>query len=986
MTASVRRRLIIIGIVLAFALFNLYPTLKWASLSQSGRVKLAARWEKQSKELRENLNWDRLSPEEKLADIGEILSPLQEAYEDSKPDKKFWERVNNPDVADLSDDEKESFLFFCEKLIGKEIPRDASSDQLKELIAPIRKLRKDLDKDFWNWVQHPKWENLSKKVRREYRRIILQLTGKRIPRTPTVARNIRNWLKRWWEGDESQVISLGLDLKGGSYFVLEIERGSDMSLADLGDATKGAIVVLSERVNRTGVREPIIQQQGINKIIVQLPGITDVNRQRRLIERQASMRWMLVDEDRLKLSQFSEKRLLELYQRTVEELDTEVRDKKDERGNPVEWTMSDLDEKLEEVLPPDTILRVYEREERRGGRKVKETTPLILQSSPEEPEVVKGDELTKAQATRDPNTAEPVIAFSLNREGTRRFGEKTREFSAESKNRIRTPQGYRGWRLAILLDDKIISAPGIRTEIVRSGQIEGNFTPEEARDLAIQLKAGALPAKLKIVAQNTIGPTLGADSIRKGVSAAILGLVLVVLFMAVYYLLAGMIANFALALNMVIILGVLASLRATLTLPGIAGIILTIGMAVDANVLIFERIREELAAAKKIGAAIDSGYQKAFRTILDANVTTFISALVLYYVGSGPVRGFAVTLMIGIATSMFTAIVVTRVVFDLLLKSRRFRGLPMLAFLHNPKLDFVRQRKKALVISLVLILVGMTSFGAKWSKNFGIDFSSGQSATLVFEKEVTRGQVAKIRSALASSPDIESFNLRRIRLQEDDFHRGVAVDAKIRGSDRSVSLERLVADVLRDDNVLDVKNPPTVAKVFPTVADRLWKQAAVALVVAVLGMVIYISWRFEFRFAVGAIVAILHDVLITLGVFTGWFILARRQLNLPIVAAVLAIIGYSINDTIVIFDRIREDMKIMKGVGLKKIINTSINQTLSRTLLTSLTTLVVVLCLFVLGGEAINDFAFALLIGIVVGTYSSMFIASPIVLLLEKRR
>ncbi len=983
MTASVRRRLIIIGIVLAFALFNLYPTLKWASLSQSGRVKLTARWEKQSKELREDLNWDRLSSEAKLADIGEILSPLQEAYQDNKPDKKFWERVNNPDLTALSEDEKESFLSFCEKLLKKEIPRDATSEQLKGLVAPIRNLRKELDKGFWNWVQAPKWETLSKKDKEEYRRVILQLTGKRVPRTPTVARNIRQWLKRWWEGDESQVISLGLDLKGGSYFVLEVEKPKGVSLAD---ATEGAIGVLSERVNRTGVREPIIQRQGLNKIIVQLPGLTDVSRQRRLIERQASMRWMLVDEDRLKLSQFSEKRLLELYQRIVDELGTEFQGKKDEQGNPVEWTMSDLDEKLKEVLPPDTILRVYEREERHGGRKVKQTTPLLLQSSPEQPEVVKGSELTKAQATRDPNTREPVIAFALNREGTRRFGEKTLEFSAESKNRIRTPRGYRGWQLAILLDDKVISAPGIRTQIVRSGQIEGNFTPEEARDLAIQLKAGALPAKLKTIAQNTIGPTLGADSVRKGVSAAILGLVLVVIFMAVYYLLAGMIANFALALNMVIILGVLASLRATLTLPGIAGIILTIGMAVDANVLIFERIREELTAAKKIAAAIDSGYQKAFRTILDANVTTFISALVLYYVGSGPVRGFAVTLMIGIATSMFTAIVVTRVVFDLLLKSRKFRGLPMLAFLHNPKLDFVRQRKKAFVISLVLIVVGMTSFGAKWSRNFGIDFSSGQSATLVFEKEVTTGQMAKIRSALASNRHIEGFNLRRLQLQGDNLHRGVKVDAKIAGSDRSISLERLVADVLRADNVLDAKNPPTVAKVFPTVAHRLWRQATIALVVAMLGMVIYISWRFEFRFAVGAILAIVHDVLITVGVFTGWFILARRQLNLPIVAALLAIIGYSINDTIVIFDRIREDMKIMKGVGLKKIINTSINQTLSRTLLTSLTTLVVVLCLFVLGGEAINDFAFALLIGVIVGTYSSIFIASPIVLLLEKKR
>jgi len=336
---------------------------------------------------------------------------------------------------------------------------------------------------------------------------------------------------------------------------------------------------------------------------------------------------------------------------------------------------------------------------------------------------------------------------------------------------------------------------------------------------------------------------------------------------------------------------------------------------------------------------------------------------------------------------MFTAIVVTRVVFDLLLRSKGFRALPMLAFLHNPKLDFIQQRKKAFVISLVLIVAGMASFGARWSKNFGIDFSSGQSATLVFEKEVTNQQIANIRSDLSSRPEVEDFNLRRFRLQGDTSDRGVAVDAKLTETDSSFSLEKRIAEVLRDDgNPLDAKNPPTVAKVFPTVAKRLWKQAIVAILVAMLGMVVYISWRFEFRFALGAILAIFHDVLITLGVFTGLYILARRQLNLPVVAAVLAMIGYSINDTIVIFDRIREDMKIMKGVDLKTIVNTSINQTLSRTLLTSLTTLAVVICLFVLGGQAINDFAFALMVGVVVGTYSSIFVASPMVLLLEKKR
>jgi SecD/SecF fusion protein len=986
MARSVKWRLILIGIILAFALFNLYPTLKWASLSEARKVELTAQWEKQAKELREDLKWNRLSVEEKLAEIKMILEPIQEVYDEYRLDKAFWQRVTTADIGSLNEEEKEGFLSACEKLMGKEIPRDIAATELRQELAPLVKVRKNLGEDFRKWVEKPKWESLKRSERERHRETLLTLTGTRIGRTPRVARNIRNWFQRWWEGDESQIISLGLDLKGGSYFVLEVEKPKGVSI---GDATAGAIRVLSERVNRTGVREPIIQRQGTNKIIVQLPGMTDVARQRRLIERQASMRWMLVAETRLRSPQFPEKRLLTLYDKAVAELEQEYADKKDERGNPAEWTMSDLDQKLSDSdsIPPDTILRIYEHEQRSSaGSRAMKRTALLLQSSLEEPEVVKGSEVTRAWASRDPETSEPVILFRLSGKATGKFADVTREYNSRSKNRIREAGEYRGWRLAILLDDRVISAPNIRSEILSgSGQIEGNFTPEETRDLSIQLKAGALPAKLNIVAQNTIGPTLGTDSVRKGVSAAILGLALVVLFMVIYYLLAGMIANFALALNILIILGVLASLRATLTLPGIAGIILTIGMAVDANVLIFERIREELTAAKKIAAAIDSGYQKAFRTILDANLTTFISAIVLYNIGSGPVRGFAVTLMIGIATSMFTAIVVTRVVFDFLLRSKRFTKLPMLAFLHDPKVDFVSHRKKAFILSVCLLVVGMASFGAKWSKNFGIDFSSGQSATIVFENDVTKEQLAKLRGALKKTPDLEDFNLRRFRLQGESSHRGVAVDAKtVEG--KSPSLVSRVTEVIGGENPVDTKVEPTVASIYPTVAKRLWKQAIVAIAVAMLGMVIYISWRFEFRFALGAILAIIHDVLITLGVFSGLFILARRQLNLPVIAAILTIVGYSINDTIVVFDRIREDMKLMKGVDLKSIINASVNQTLSRTLLTSLTTVLVVVCLLAFGGQAISDFAFAMLVGIIVGTYSSIFVASPIVLLLEKGR
>ncbi len=1009
MTRSVKWRLIIIGFVIAFSLFNLYPSLKWMSLSNSEKADLTARWDDQAKELREDLKWNRLTPRERVAEIKTILEPLQAAYKENKLDKTFWERVNNPDLSSLVEDEKEDFLSLCEKLMGSKIPRDAAAEQIKEAVRPLQKVETALKgKDLQNWAQKPQWDTLKKRDREKYRDIILQLTGKRIARTPSVARNMGNWFTRWWQGDESQVISLGLDLKGGSYFIMEVEKPKGVSL---GDATEGAIRVLTDRVDRMGVREPVIQRQGLNKIIVQLPGLTDISRQRRLLERQASMRWMLAEEKRMQDEQFSEERLLNLYQRAEDELDAEFRNKKDDRGNPIRWTMTDLDTKLADSLPSDTMLRVYEHEERGpAGTRAMRRDPLLLRSSPEEPEVLKGDEVTRAQASRDPETGEPIILFTLNAKGGGRFADITREYNARSANRIPVSGSEpRGWRLVILLDDRVISAPNIRTEILGgSGQIEGNFAPEEARDLAIQIKAGALPAKLNIVSQNTVGPTLGADSIRRGATAAIVGLALIVLFMAVYYLLAGLIANFALALNLLIILGVLAALRATLTLPGIAGMVLTIGMAVDANVLILERIREELAAAKKIGAAIDSGYQKAFLTILDSNLTTVISAIVLYYIGTGPVRGFAVTLAIGIAVSMFTAIVVTRVIFDLMLRSKRFQTLHMLSIFRKPKLDFVRQMKKASMVSIVVIVAGIISFGAKWGQNFGIDFSSGQSATLIFQNEVTSRQLEKIRRALKASPEIDDFNLRHFRLQGETSRRGVTVDAKLKetGSELGArtakasvgnspsggeskpefALDKRIAEALANDNPLDEKIAPTVAEVYPTVSRHLWRQAIIAILVSLLAMLIYIAWRFEFRFAIGGIIALFHDVLVTVAFMTGFLILARRQLNLPVIAALLTIIGYSINDTIVIFDRIRENMKLMKGVDLRTIINTSVNQTLSRTLLTSLTTLLAVLSLFLFGGQAINDFSFAMLVGCIAGVYSTVYIASPIVLVLEKKK
>lgn len=404
MIRSVKWRLIIIGIIVAFSLFNLYPTLRWATLSETRRANLTALWDQQEKELREDLKWYRLTPEEKLADISRILEPLQAAYKDNQLDQQFWQRVNASDLTALNDEEKEDFLSLCEKLTGKKIPRNVSGEAFRNAMSPLRNTQKALEKDkvFRNWVLNPKWDTLKKAKREEYRTVVLQLTGKRIARSPSVARNVANWFTRWRKGDENQIISLGLDLRGGTYFVLEVEKPKGISLED---ATEGALRVLTDRINITGVREPIIQRQGINKIVVQLPGTTDVERQRRLIERQASMRWMLVAEDHMKLEQFSETRLKGIYDRAASELDAEFENKKDRQGNRVEWTTSDLDRKLVDSIPPDTVLRIYKHEERGArGVSVAKETPLLLRSSPEEPEVMKGGEITRtmAPATRRP--------------------------------------------------------------------------------------------------------------------------------------------------------------------------------------------------------------------------------------------------------------------------------------------------------------------------------------------------------------------------------------------------------------------------------------------------------------------------------------------------------------------------------------------------------------------------------------------------------
>ena len=571
-----------------------------------------------------------------------------------------------------------------------------------------------------------------------------------------------------------------------------------------------------------------------------------------------------------------------------------------------------------------------------------EDKPVLL----EKKAALTGDTIVDARVDFSQKTfGEPYVSLSLDSKGARLFSQITGRNISK--------------RLAIVLDGVIESAPVIR-ERIPSGraQISGRFSVEEANDLAIVLRAGALPAPVNVIEERTVGPTLGKDSIAKGIKAIIIGGIIVLSFMLIYYLIAGIVASAALCMNLVLILGVLSYFKATLTLPGIAGLVLTVGMAVDANVLIFERIKEELKSGKTLHSGIVSGYNRAFLTILDANVTTLITALILFQFGTGPVRGFATTLSIGILASMFTAIIVTRVVFDILTKNKVISKLRMLHLIKQTKIDFIGKRRIAYLFSIAIIIIGLLVFAKRGEKNFGIDFTGGTVQQFKFRDPVS---MENIRSSLVGV-GLTDASVQRFGGNKEVIIRTFA--------DTSEEVTR----EFRKDFSGNTFKVTRVEKVGPAIGKDLREKALFAFIYAMVGICIYISLRFHFKFAIVAIIALLHDVFISVAALA----MTNREISIPVIAALLTVVGYSINDTIVIFDRIRENLKIMRKSSFKDILNLSINQTLSRTILTSMTTLFVVLSLFLFGGEVIRDFSFVLLVGVIVGTYSSIFVASAI--------
>jgi len=701
-------------------------------------------------------------------------------------------------------------------------------------------------------------------------------------------------------------IRLGLDLRGGTSFLLQLVPQNGQQIT--GDMLQQAVEVIRKRVDQFGVGEPVIAPQGTQRILVQIPGLdpAQIQTTREQLQRVAKLEFAEVYPDSAGL---------------IARID-----------------------KGEAILPPGFVIK--EHTQTSEGKA--DVERLLVKKEAD----LTGEHVTHAYAFFDQQGY--GVSLNLDGEGAKSFFELTTQLAPH--------QG----RLAILLDGKIQSAPSVRNPIPGGqAQITGRFKEKEARELASVLE-NPLRTPVTIEETRSVSPTLGADSIRSGIVSGIGGLALVMLFVVFYYRLAGCVALLGLWINIVILFGMMAMFHFVLTLPGIAGIILTIGLAVDANVLLYERLREELAAGKTLGAAIDGAYNKAFSAIFDANATTLITAGILFWQASGPVRGFSVTLMLGIIASLFSAVLFTRTAFRWMMKIGGLKRLTMANIAPRHQFDFLGRRAVAVFVSLVLIGGSMAIFAKRGAGNFGIDFRGGDLLVLDSSPALS---VAEVRSAL------EPLHLTEETIQLEQA--GTRQMLSIRSAeDTSSRIFENIQGSFPDRKVVAAQQE----KVGAQIGLEFAKKALLALGLGMVGILIYVTFRFEFSFAIGALVALLHDVIITVGVFS----LVGGELSLVMVGAILTIAGYSINDTIVVYDRIREGLRNRTSGSVEALMNRSINETLGRTILTGGMTLLSVAALFFFGGAVLKDFAFAILIGILVGTYSSVFVASPIVLWCSK--
>lgn len=770
-----------------------------------------------------------------------------------------------------------------------------------------------------------------------------------------------------------------------------------------------AFEVLRERIDGFGVTQPNIQRVGSSgRILVELPGARDINRAQELLSSTAQLEfWETIPQEEQALSQFlfaADSKVAEINARvSQDEVEALLENAADSLSNSnpllskliapapgsnafVRAAVKDTAEiggylrnnEVKALLPAAVKFTKFAWQ--RVGDDAEIVELYALKSNREGLPRISGDVVSDAQDTFD-QFGKPAVSMTMNTKGAREWERMTGDVY----------QNQTG--IAIVLDNKVYTAPGVSSGPISGGrsEITGDFTINETKDIANVLRAGKLPASAEIVQSEIVGPSLGQEAISSGFISFMIAMVFVLLWMIFYYGRAGLFADIALILNIVLIFGVLTSLGAVLTLPGIAGIVLTIGMSVDANVLVFERIREELRKGKGLALSISDGFSNALSSILDANITTGLTAVVLFLFGSGPIKGFATTLLIGILTSLFTAIFVTRLFIEgyLVKKGRQLTfATPLTANLFS-KIDFkfIASRKIAYAVSNVLILASLGSLATKGLQE-GVDFVGGRTYQIRFEQEVSPSEISgELNEVFGSGTNVKTFgaaNQIKVTTAYKVDVEGLEVDQEIQGKLFDVLQKYMSAGTSLEDFVAPAEGKDVgilqSVKVGPTIADDIKKNAFLAIIGSLTIVFLYILMRFrKWQFSLGAVTAVFHDVLIVLGVFsfTSAFMPFNMEIDQAFIAAILTVIGYSLNDTVVVFDRIRE---VVNTKGWKKgtHVNEALNSTLSRTLNTSLTTLIVLLAIFIFGGESLRGFMFAMIVGIVVGTYSSLFIATPV--------
>ena len=777
-----------------------------------------------------------------------------------------------------------------------------------------------------------------------------------------------------------------------------------------------AFEVLRKRIDKFGVTQPNIQRLGNSgRIRVELPGAKDVARVKNLLQSTAQLEFWVTEKNDTFLTFLSQanevlKNILVDDENDIEKetskiddllADVEANDSISTQKNPLfdylvgtgyqggpvlaQFYEKDQD-KIEEYLSFPEVRQLLPAEKRftkflfgKPDANSKIVDLYAIQSNRDNQPPLSGSVVVDATQSYD-QVGSPAVSMQMNGKGARKWEEMTGNAYRDKSN------------IAIVLDEIVYSAPGVSKGAISGGrsEISGEFTLNEAIDLANVLRAGKLPASAEIIESEVVGPSLGKENIERGINSFAIALLLVLIWMTFYYGRAGIYADTALVLNIVLIFGILAGLGAVLTLPGIAGIVLTIGMSVDANVLIFERIREELSKGKGQKQAVSDGFSNALSSILDANITTGLTALILFVFGSGPIKGFATTLLIGIATSLFTAIFITRMLVDARIskgKKLEFSTKSTKNLFRNLTITFLEKRKFAYMLSLSLLSIGVFSLFTN-GLNQGVDFVGGRSYTVRFNENINPADVQNNLIEVFGNAEAKTYgsdNQLKITTNYKVDVEGSEVDTEIQEKMFESLNGYLPEDISYDDFVNGSEDKQvgimSSSKVGPTIADDIKKNSVFAIFGSLLVVFLYILLRFrDWQYSLGAVAAVFHDVLIVLGVFSlayTWMPF-NMEINQAFIAAILTVIGYSLNDTVVVFDRIREFRLINKSWEFNKTVNGALNSTLSRTLNTSFTTLVVLLAIFIFGGESIQGFMFALIVGVMVGTYSSVFIATPV--------